>query len=276
MCRIWNFDKTCLSFDGSNTNCSGRLDCVIYDPRFPVFGIAMTKTSLMATLIAGSTTAGEVFPPHIQFQLKAKSGDTAQIHIDAAEHIQHVLGKFGCKEVKPWPTTFGMNKKGGMDHEEFAKYMQCSIAPLFPDALDQPGCCVLLKVISGPSKINLQLLASLKLLDIVLYPCIPNTTHVTQETDQLYGPFKTQFLTNLDLITEARLDSNKSLLLAPKMVGLPLFGGIDQETGLKVETGAFQKAFVPLLCIQRWEKVKLAPNSILELDPFLPNQAPLT
>jgi hypothetical protein len=27
---------------------------------------------------------------------------------------------------------------------------------------------------------------------------------------------------------------------------------------------------------QRWEKVKLAPNSILELDPFLPTQAPLT
>jgi hypothetical protein len=77
---------------------------------------------------------------------------------------------------------------------------------------------------------NLQLLASLKLLGIVLYPCIPNATHVMQETDQLYGLFKTQFWKNLDLIAEGRLDNNKSLLLAPKMVGLPLFGRVDWET----------------------------------------------
>jgi hypothetical protein len=42
-------------------------------------------------------------------------------------------------------------------------------------------------------------------------------------------------LNNLNLIIEARLDNNKSLLLAPKMVGLPLFGGVDWETGLEVE-----------------------------------------
>jgi hypothetical protein len=70
-----------------------------------------------------------------------------------------------------------------MDNEEFAKYMWGSIALLFPDALDQPGCHALLKVNSGPSRMNLQLLASLRLLDIVLYPCILNTTHVMQETD---------------------------------------------------------------------------------------------
>jgi hypothetical protein len=65
----------------------------------------------MAMLISGSTAVGKVFPPHIQFQLKAKSTDTAQINIAAAEHMQHVLEKFGCKEVKLWPSTFGMNKK---------------------------------------------------------------------------------------------------------------------------------------------------------------------
>jgi hypothetical protein len=82
--------------------------------------------------------------------------------------------------------------------------------------------------------------------------------HVTQETDQLYGPFKTQFLKNLDLVIEARLDNNKILLLAPKMVGLPLFGGVDQETSLELVTGAFQKAFVPSQCISAWRKVGAA------------------
>ena len=106
-----------------------------------------------------------------------------------------------------------------MDNKEFAKYMRGSIAPLFPDAVDKPGHCILLKVNSGQGQMNLSLLSSLKFLGIVLYPCVPNTTHVMQETDQLYGPFKTQFLKNLDLKVEARLNKNKSLLsLAPKIV----------------------------------------------------------
>ncbi len=129
------------------------------------------------------------------------------------------------------------------------KYMQGSIVPLFPDTVDQPGRCVLLKVDSGPGRMSLQLLATLKLIGIILYPCILDTMHVMQETDQLYGSFKTQFLKNLDKIVEARLDNDKSLSLAPKMVGLPLFGGVDWETGVEVETSAFQKAFIPSRCI---------------------------
>ncbi len=39
---------------------------------------------------------------------------------------------------------------------------------------------------------------------------------------------------------------------------LPLFGGVDKETGLKLVTGAFQKAFVPLRCIAAWRKVSAA------------------
>ena len=49
----------------------------------------------------------------------------------------------------------------------------------------------------------------------------PNTTHVTQETDKNYGPFKTQFSTNLELIVAARLEAGESLSLQPKFVRLP-------------------------------------------------------
>jgi hypothetical protein len=82
---------------------------------------------------------------------------------------------------------------------------------------------------------NLNLLTRLRCLGFILYPCVPNTTHVTQETDQLYGPFKTQFLENLDLLCEARLQKNVSLLLQPKFVGLPLFRGIDTKTLCNIE-----------------------------------------
>jgi hypothetical protein len=105
---------------------------------------------------------------------------------------------------------------------------------------------------------NLKLLAKLRLLGFVLYPGVPNTTHVTQETDQNYGPFKTQFLSNLDLIVDARLTLKKSLSLQQKFVGLPLFGGVDRDTQFHVEVGAFQKAFVQSKCLAAWKKVGAA------------------
>ena len=90
----------------------------------------------MLTPITGSSAAGQVFPPHLQFHLKVKSADTARIDANVVEHIQWMCGKFGCKEKKLWPITFGINKKGVMDNKEFSKYMWGAIAPLFPAALD--------------------------------------------------------------------------------------------------------------------------------------------
>lgn len=73
---------------------------------------------------------------------------------------------------------------------------------------------------------NLKLLTKLRLLGFVLYPCIPNTTNMMQEIAQNYGPFKTQLLSNLDLMVDARLKAEKSLSLQPKFaMVLPLFGG---------------------------------------------------
>jgi hypothetical protein len=102
------------------------------------------------------------------------------------------------------------------------------------------------------------LLARLKLMGIIVYPCVPNTTHVSQETDQCYGPFKTQFLKNLEQVVEGRLDNKKSLSLTPTMVRLPLFGGVDRDTGINVVTGAFQKALVPSRSLAAWRKVGAA------------------
>jgi hypothetical protein len=100
---------------------------------------------------------------------------------------------FGEDKVCSWPVTFGQNEKGGMDDEEFEKYLLNLIMPLYPNAKDKQGKHVILKADSGPGTTNLSLLTKLRLLGFVLYPCMPNTMHVTQETNQNYGPFKTQF-----------------------------------------------------------------------------------
>ena len=83
-----------------------------------------------------------------------------------------------------------MSAKGGMDEAEFEKYLTNSIFPLYPDVKDVMGKRVMLKVDSGPGRLNMDLLACFYLLEFVLYHDIPNTTTFTQETDTNYGPFK--------------------------------------------------------------------------------------
>jgi hypothetical protein len=125
--NICNFDETCLSLDGSNSNHGGRPEMVLYDPRFPLVGKPTSKSALTTTMITGSTAAGEALPPHLQFQTKAKKNDTMRLQYDVAEHMPIIWGKFGEEKICSWPVTFGQNEKGGMDDEEFKKYLMNSI-----------------------------------------------------------------------------------------------------------------------------------------------------
>ena len=120
--------------------------------------------------MSGSTAAGEALPPHIQSQTKAKNEDNERISIDVIEHCQKVKEMFGCPKEKTWPVMFGMNKKGGMNKEEFKKYLCNAIVHLFPDTKDKPDFRVILKVDSGPGRMTLKLLATLRLLSFILYP----------------------------------------------------------------------------------------------------------
>ncbi len=138
--------------------------------------------------------------------------------------------KFGRKKAKYIGESVGLNEKGGMDEAEFEKYFRKCILLLFPDALDLPGFRVMVKVDSDPGCLNVNLLAELCLLGFYLFPGVPNTTAVTQETDRNYGPFKGRFRANLGEIVDARIAAKKSFLLQPWLVGLIVFGGTDEET----------------------------------------------
>ena len=80
--------------------------------------------------------------------------------------------------------TARMNERAGINAVKLAKYMNNSILPLYPDIEDVPGKRVILKVDSGPGRLNVEMLADLRLQGLYLVPGVPNTTHVTQETDQ--------------------------------------------------------------------------------------------
>ena len=50
--------------------------------------------------------------------------------------------------------TVAMKLKGGMDEREFRSYFLNSIVPLFPDAEDVTGKRVIIKVDSGPGRME--------------------------------------------------------------------------------------------------------------------------
>ncbi len=151
-----------------------------------------------------------------------------------------------------------MNAKGGMDNEEFQKYVRNSLLPLFPDSGDFPGKRVLIKVDGGPGRLNVELLASLWMLGFYLYPGVPNTTAVTQETDQNYGPFKNAFWENFEFLTSDRLDNNTSPSIQPFLIGLLVFGGMDPITQVTNPKNAFQEGFCKEQCLASWKKAGAA------------------
>jgi hypothetical protein len=191
MQNILNFDETCLSVDGSEGRRGGRPEIVLHDPRFPMTGKATNKDSVTATLITGSNAGGEALPPHFQFQTKATAEERERLRSDVFAFSLRTIGKFGTEHERGWDCTFGLNTKGGMDDREFELYITNSILPLYPNTLDRPGKRLILKCDSGPGRLQIDLLAKLRHLGVYLYPCVPNTTEVTQETDRTYGKFKT-------------------------------------------------------------------------------------
>jgi len=72
---------------------------------------------------------------------------------------------------------------------------------LFLDAEDVRSKRVIIKVVSGPGRMELGFLAEARTLWVIIYPGVPNTTAFTQETNQSYSPFKTYFQKNLQYQT---------------------------------------------------------------------------
>ena len=129
-----------------------------------------------------------------------------------------------------------MNNKGGMDYEEFLKYFNNSLVLLYPDVKDESGRSVMLKVDSVTRSLNSNIFAYARNLGFIIYTGVQNTTAVTQETDQNYGPFKTKCIENLNKFSDATIIHNYYTTLQPWMVGIILFSSIDPESKVDLNT----------------------------------------
>ena len=271
--RIINLDESNLSLDGSTETRGGRGGAALWDTSLPMIGQPVNKSNVSLTLITGSSAFGEPLPPHFQFQTKAKTTENMNLRTETIRFMKNIHAAFGHRDSnneyleRSWPVTLGMNEKGGMDDAEFYKYISNSIRALFPDVGDRDGRRVIVKIDSGPGRTNMELLCRLRIIGILLYPCVPNTTAVTQETDQSYGYFKTIYRTNLHKLSTDRLERD---LPGPslRLIGLLVFGGTDPETGC-IYQDAFADAFSNEKCLSAWKKIGAAPFTMACLSNTL-------
>ena len=84
---------------------------------------------------------------------------------------------------------------------------------MYPGVKYESGKRAMLKVDSGPVCLNSNILAYTRNLIFIIYPILPNTNAVTKETYQSYGPFKTQFIEKLNMLSDARIIHNDSTTL---------------------------------------------------------------
>lgn len=156
-----------------------------------------------------------------------------------------------------------MNEKAGMNAFEFDKHITNSMLPLFPDAEDTERKHVILKVDSGPGRMNIDVLAKLRLQGFYVVPGAPNTTGKTQETDQNYGPFKGSCRCNVRVLTQARFEKGMTI----HVTDLPLlvFGGNCPQTGIALRD-SFSDAFSLEANLACWRKCGAAPLTRLPLQ----------
>ena len=136
--RIKNIDETELALSG-DTHAGGRPAVAFYDPHLPIASRSVTKSSLACMGIFGSNAVGECVPPHFQLPTSATAEEREKVHYEFLTHVLDTRGRFGCEEERSWPCTIGMNEKDGMSDDEFEKYIDNSIVPLYPDLADTPG-----------------------------------------------------------------------------------------------------------------------------------------
>jgi hypothetical protein len=222
--RIMNIDETELALNG-DTHAGGRAAVSFYDPHLPIASRSVAKSSLACTGIFGSNAAGECVPPHFQLPTSATAEEREKVRYEFLTHILDTRGRFGCAEERIWPCTIGMNEKGGMTDDEFEKYIDNSIVPLYPDLEDTPGKRILLKVDSGPGRNGRELLMKCRFRGLYIYPGLPNATSVQQETDHNYGPFKGVVRDNLKKMSSAFYAAGLRIPLNTTTFGLIVYGG---------------------------------------------------
>ena len=113
----------------------------------------LRKQTRVATVlhlfIDGSTRSGWPMSPHFQVKSLAATEAGRKLDTQLFKGMRYKHSKLGYNEITHCPVTANCNKKTDMDNKnEYCKYIEESIIPLYPDAVDEPCRRVLLLFLS--------------------------------------------------------------------------------------------------------------------------------
>jgi hypothetical protein len=243
--RIFNIDETKISLDGSDGGVGGRPASTLTIKNAQRTGTATSKSSTACTMVCGICANGDTLPPHIQYNSDAQDPDNYGVRVGWLDNMPTGNGHFGFAYYHDdILATFAVNEKGGMDTEYFFKYLCENIIKLFPDAADVPGLRVLLKCDGGPGRLDLDMIAYMRIRGFYIITSVPNTTAVSQECDLAFGVFKSLYRKNLQSLCNERFVLGQPLSLT-KMDFPILINGREasEQNGVRALPSPFKKCF---------------------------------
>ncbi len=90
-----------------------------------------------------------------------------------------VRATFRHDDKQSFSVSVGLNRKGGMDDDDFFEYIKKSIMRMYPNTAHVKGRWVCIKCDSGPGRLNMELLAYLQFHGFLLFYGVPEKFCVT-------------------------------------------------------------------------------------------------
>ncbi len=181
--RILNLDETKFSVDGSDGGVGGRPALFVTNVGLHWPGMATNKSSLSSMLICRSNAANDPLPMHIMCPSNAEDEWNFAVRADWVANL---------------PRGENWHQSSPASPSVLCKTAVSWLHWYLGEASVYQNRC-------SPGWIDISLIAALRVKGIFLFNSIQNTTHVSQETDQNCGLFKSSLRRNTQQLIMRRL-----------------------------------------------------------------------
>ena len=96
------------------------------------------------------------------FSSKAEKEENYQVNAEWCFDLPRGFVQFGHPAPRSFPSTVTVNSKGGTDSRVLQQVLLSYVESLYPDAKDEAGCRVIIKLDGGPGRLDMNSLAELR------------------------------------------------------------------------------------------------------------------
>ena len=243
-----------ICFDETEVECGVTLDAsgprskTYGNPGLNRAGSRITRNSRHTTAGLAVNMAGELLPPLLIYDTKAKNTGNYAIKDEWVDDLGYTRGKYGHKEFIQRLPFIAVRSSGGMDTDLFMEYIEEVTFDLYPKEtcsleieFDQFGRLVkgpvLWNVDSGPGRLaavtedNQQAydvwLERLHNQGVLIHGLCPNTTSVSAVMDELFRAYKISQRANTKKVFALKIRKSADAITAKKAALAAKHGGAE-------------------------------------------------